>query len=275
MNAASKGKGIQRMPGATLTRRRVSPELLTPIQTESAVQAVVDQIIDHIRAGRIAKGALLPGERQLAVAMKVSRRTIRDAIEVLQDAGVVTVAPGPAGGTSIASIWIPDSLSNDAPFTSAGEVFQALEARRVIEPRVAQLAALRGTDEDFEIMRQTIELQMTHQHDKWKARQGNAIFHRQLWRASRNPELEAAMRSIYRRLSPAFIAALDQDESSESECVAIDLHRETLEAIMSGRTDLTEEVMDRHLAYLERRCEQAFGRARIPDIPGFLVASHG
>jgi GntR family transcriptional regulator, transcriptional repressor for pyruvate dehydrogenase complex len=204
--------------------------------------------------------------------MKVSRRTIREAIEVLQDAGVVAVAPGPAGGTSIASIWIPDSLSKGTPFTSADEVFQVLEARRVIEPRVAQLAALRGTDEDFAIMRQTIELQSRNQHDRWKARQGNAIFHRQLWRASRNPELESAMRSIYRRLSGAFIEALDQDESSDSAGVGIQLHIETLEAIMSGRTDLTEEVMDRHLAYLERRCERAFGRARIPDIPSFLVA---
>ncbi len=273
MSAAS--KGVPRVPGTTVARRRVSPEMLTPIQTESAVQAVVEQIIDHIRAGRIAQGALLPGERQLAVAMKVSRRTIREAIELLQDAGVVTVAPGPAGGTSIASIWIPDSLSKDAPFSSAGEVFQVLEARRVIEPRVAQLAALRGTDEDFAIMRQTIELQSKNQHDRWKARQGNAIFHRQLWRASRNPELESAMRSIYRRLSGAFIAALDQDESSDSEGVGVQLHRETLEAIMSGRPDLTEEVMDRHLAYLEHRCELAFGRARIPDIPGFLVTSHG
>ena len=80
------------------------------------------------------------------------------------------------------------------------------------------------------------------------------------------------MRSIYRRLSGAFIEALDQDESSDSSGVAIKLHVETLEAIMSGRPDLTEEVMDRHLAYLEHRCELAFGRARIPDIPGFLVA---
>jgi GntR family transcriptional regulator, transcriptional repressor for pyruvate dehydrogenase complex len=273
MSAAS--QGVPRVAGVTRARRRVSPELLTPIQTESAVQAVVEQIIDLIRAGRITQGTLLPGERQLAVAMKVSRRTIREAIEVLQDAGVVSVAPGPAGGTSVASIWIPDSLSNDAPFTSAGEVFQVLEARRVIEPRVAQLAALRGTDEDFAVMRQTIELQSTNQHDRWKARQGNAIFHRQLWRASRNPELESAMRSIYRRLSGAFMAALDQDESSDSAGVGIKLHLETLEAIMSGRPELVEEVMDRHLAYLERRCELALGRARIPDIPGFLAPSHG
>jgi GntR family transcriptional regulator, transcriptional repressor for pyruvate dehydrogenase complex len=267
------GKEVPRVPGATSARRRISAELLAPIETGTAVQAVVEQIIDHIRAGRMAEGELLPGERQLAVAMGVSRRTIRDAIEILQDAGVVSVAPGPAGGTSIASIWIPDSLSDDAPFTSADEVFQVLEARRVIEPRVAQLAALRGSDEDFAIMSQTIELQSAHQHDRLKARQGNAIFHRQLWRASRNPYLESAMRSIYRRLSGAFIAALDQDESTDSAGVGIALHQETLEAIMSGRPNLVEVVMDRHLAYLERRCEVAFGRARIPDIPGFLAAS--
>jgi hypothetical protein len=33
--------------------------------------------------------------------------------------------------------------------------------------------------------------------------------------------------------------------------------------------------MDRHLAYLERRCEAAYGRARVPHIPGFLVGPDG
>ena len=75
------------------------------------VDAVLEQVIDLIRAGRLPEGALLPGERQLALAMDASRRTIREAIDVLEQAGVVTVAPGRAGGTRIASIWIPHSLS--------------------------------------------------------------------------------------------------------------------------------------------------------------------
>jgi GntR family transcriptional regulator, transcriptional repressor for pyruvate dehydrogenase complex len=256
-----------------MPRARASTELFTPIRTESAVGAVVDQIIDHIQAGHLPDGSLLPGERQLAVAMQVSRRTIREAIETLEDAGVVSVAPGPAGGTRIASIWIPDSLTNHPAPASAGEVFQILEARRVIEPRVAQLAALRATDEDFGIMGETVQLQRENQHDRWRLNQGNAIFHRQMWRAARNPELESAMRSIYRRLSAAFFDALEQDEASHESSVGIDLHEETLEAIMSGRPELTDEVMDRHLAYLERRCEVAYGRARIPGIPGFLLSA--
>jgi DNA-binding FadR family transcriptional regulator len=250
--------------------RRAPLDLFRPIQTESAVSAVVEQIVDHIRAGHLAEGSVLPGERQLAVALAVSRRTVRDAIESLADAGVVTVAPGPSGGTSVASIWIPDSLSRSDPPTSPDEVFRVLEARRVIEPRVAQLAALRGTDEDFEIMRRTIERQREHSRDSWKVSQGNAIFHRQLWRAARNPELESAMRSIYRRLSPAFVEAITQDSTSEEPEEGIDLHRETLEAIRRGRADVIEEVMDRHMAYLECRCENAFGRGRVPEIPAFL-----
>jgi DNA-binding GntR family transcriptional regulator len=81
------------------------------------------------------------------------------------------------------------------------------------------------------------------------------------------------MRSIYRHLSGPFHAALEQDETSDSPSVGIDLHEETLHAIMRGQPDEVEEVMDRHLAYLERRCEVAYGRARIPGIPDFLLGS--
>ncbi len=50
----------------------------------------------------------------------------------------------------MASIWIPDALTSNSEPISTAQVFEILEARRVIEPRVAQLAALRGTDTDFE-----------------------------------------------------------------------------------------------------------------------------
>ena len=39
-----------------------------------------------------------------------------------------------------------------------------------------------------------------HQSNWWQITQGNVLFHRLLWRAARNLELESAMRSIYRKL---------------------------------------------------------------------------
>lgn len=252
-------------------RERLPADQFSAIETDSAVDAVIDQIVDQIRSGQLPEDSLLPGERRLAAAFGVSRRTVRSAIEGLQQAGVVEVSPGPAGGIRVASVWIPDSLGRERGATTPDEVFKVLEARRVIEPRVAQLAALRSTDEDIAVMRKTIELQYANRDDHRKVSEGNAIFHRQMWRAAANPELEASMRSIYRRLSGVFLRALAEDDSSDYPDAALVLHEETLQAIASGSAEATAEVMDRHLAYLERHCEAAFGRARIPDLPDFLV----
>jgi GntR family transcriptional repressor for pyruvate dehydrogenase complex len=258
-----------------ITSIRVSLDLFSPVQQGSVVDAVLEQVIDLIRAGRLPEGALLPGERQLALAMDASRRTIREAIDVLEQAGVVTVAPGRAGGTRIASIWIPDSISGAPADLATDELYQTLEARRVIEPRLVQLAALRGTDTDFHIMAETIELQRANQDDAWRMAEGNVIFHRQLWRAAHNPDLEAAMRAIYRRLSGAFLRTLSGEGRAEAARSSIGSHEETLEVVMRGRPDDVEEVMDRHLAWLERSCEAALGRARIPEMPRFLIGLEG
>lgn len=255
----------------TQPARKVSVEHFAPVQATTVVQEVMDQIIDGIQSGHLPQGALLPGERQLSAAMHVSRRTLREALNTLQDVGLVTVAPGPAGGTRIASIWAPSASWGDAGDTATvTQIFLALEARRLIEPRVAQLAALRGRDEDFCIMRETIDLQRANSQDQWRRIQGNAIFHRRLWRAAHNPQLESAMRSIYRCLSGAFLHALEQDVTSESPEIALDLHEATLSAVMRGSPDEIDQVMQGHLAYLERRCEIALGRARLPRTPDFL-----
>lgn len=255
--------------GTGVTRAQVS--LFQEARTERAVEAVVRQILDLIQAGRLPAQSLLPGERKLASAMGVSRRTIRDAIEILHDAGVLAVAPGGGGGAHVASIWIPESLSDGHQSLSADETFGALEARRLIEPRVAQLAALRGSTADFEAMRETIDLQRNHDGDWWRVTQGNVLYHRLIWRAAGNGELETAMRSIYRRLSGALHEVLRRDQDFRATEESIELHEETLEAIMRGDPDEIDDVMNRHLQYLEQRCEVMFGRPRLPTVPQFLI----
>lgn len=254
-----------------VSMQRAQIELFQAVKPDRAADAVVEQIVDLIQTGRLRDQEVLPGERRLAAAMGVSRHTVREALETLQDAGVLAVESGGSGGTRVESIWIPESLVDDHEPPGAEKVFEALEARRVVEPRVAQLAALRGTGTDFDAIRETIRLQRTNQANWWQITQGNILFHRLLWRASRNPELESAMRSIYRSLSGPLYAVLSHDEDSAATEESIQLHEETLEAVMRGDPDVVEDVMDRHLRYLEQRCESMYGRARIPGVPRFLI----
>ncbi len=60
---------------------------------------VADHVAARIRAGELAKGAMLPGERDMAAEYGVAVATIRRAIEELRQRGLVTTLP--AKGTYV------------------------------------------------------------------------------------------------------------------------------------------------------------------------------
>jgi len=81
---------------------------------------VPDQSADEVRralVGRIDAGDLRPGERlgserELAASLGVSRSTLRQALGVLEDEGVVRRVPGRGGGTFVSQSKIERDLSH-------------------------------------------------------------------------------------------------------------------------------------------------------------------
>jgi GntR family transcriptional regulator, transcriptional repressor for pyruvate dehydrogenase complex len=191
-----------------------------PVRTRKTFEDVTRQILEAIRSGELQAGDALPGERRLAALMEVSRPTVRAAIGVLADAGVVEVTPGRAGGISIASIWIPDELIPPAEALAADEAFALLEARRALEPQVAQLAAMRGTDAIFAAMEDTIELQQANATHHRRALQAEVMFHRLMWKASENRPLEQMLRQLFERLETVFDMAM-RTESDTANAVGL------------------------------------------------------
>jgi GntR family transcriptional regulator, transcriptional repressor for pyruvate dehydrogenase complex len=247
----------------------VRPKVLfRPAQTRRSFEDAIEQIAEAIQAGDLQVGDRLPSERSLASQMEISRPTLREAIRVLSEAGIVDVKPGPGGGMFILSDHVPlDVLSNDVAFRIS-EVAEVLEARRLIEPRVAQLAALRATEADFEAMERTIELQRVRPIADERFVQLDIRFHTAIARATQNETVVGLMRALLRRLELARQSAMrsagDLDE-------AVDIHVRTLAAIMSGDPEAVEVAMDEHLSFLETRWQEETGRARLRKIPAFLL----
>lgn len=71
------------------------------IARERVSERVAQEIMKLIAAGTLAPGERLPGERQLADMMNVSRVSVRAALQQLKAQGLVTAVQG--GGTRIAS----------------------------------------------------------------------------------------------------------------------------------------------------------------------------
>jgi GntR family transcriptional repressor for pyruvate dehydrogenase complex len=253
--------------------QRVSPALFQPVATRAVFEDVVGQILTLIQSGQLEEGDVLPGERVLAAAMQVSRPTVRLAVSALVKEGLLEVKPGPTGGIELKSRWIPPHLDREgAVDLGVEDLFQLLEARRTLEPRVAQLAAMRGSVAQFEAMREALALQAEHAGDRPKAIQAELMFHRQLWHAAGNAQLESMLSGLFRRMSTVLDMAMRTEADQQR---AIELNQTLLDAISRGGTNEIDAAMDEHMAYLERIVEETFGRSRIRPVPAFLVGRSG
>src|SRR3954467_12206721 len=72
--------------------------LLAPIEPAGAVEQVVRRIGEAVGAGLLAPGERLPGQVELAETLGVARMTLRQALAVLEDAGLLEIRRGRTGG---------------------------------------------------------------------------------------------------------------------------------------------------------------------------------
>lgn len=131
--------------------------LFSPVVTQKASGAIYDQIRNMIVVGDLKPGDKLPSERSLMDMMQRSRPTIREALRMLENAGLIQIVPG--GGAivrepSISSIQQPLESIMALQSISDEELF---EYRFYIEEMAASWAAQRRTEEDLAALRSCIE----------------------------------------------------------------------------------------------------------------------
>ncbi|HEX4306086.1 MAG TPA: FCD domain-containing protein [Solirubrobacterales bacterium] len=247
-----------------------------PVGPRRTFEGAVAQIADRIRLGELERGDRLPSERDLAAAMQISRPTLREAVRVLDKAGVLDVRKGARGGIYVVSEFVPLDLVRTQSDLRLQEVGGVLEARRLVEPRVAQLASTNARDEDFKPLRQIIDTQARmvengealEREDEFL--QLDTRFHLRLARASGNTTIVSIMRALLRQLE--IVRDLAMHEPPTAPWV-VDIHERTLAAIRAGDPELIERVMDEHLAAMEDAWERSGGRALVRSVPDFLLSS--
>src|SRR5919204_2797634 len=132
---------------------------IEPIHSTRIYEEIVRQIKSMIAEGRLKSGDQLPPERDLAEKFVVSRTSVREALRALESLGLVEIRPGE--GTfvrqvSIDSLVEPLALLMVSQREGIGELF---EARRLLEPSLAALAAARATPEEMQEMERILDEQ--------------------------------------------------------------------------------------------------------------------
>jgi DNA-binding FadR family transcriptional regulator len=249
-------------------------QVFVPVGPRRTFEGAVVQIAERIRHGDFFAGDRLPSERDLASAMRISRPTLREALKVLIEAGVLEVHAGSSGGIFVASDYVPLDLLRSRSDLRLNELAGVLEARRMIEPRVAELASLHATEDDYADLQRTIDAQrqLLDQGDvldhEDRFLQLDTQFHLRVARATGNTTISALMRDLLNRLEIARDLALHEPPTP---AWVIDVHERTLAAIRSGEHDRIELVMDEHLARMEGAWARSNDQTFVRPVPAFLL----
>lgn len=119
------------------------------LQRPRTISADVAARLERHIADDLAVGDKLPPERELCTMFGVSRATLREALRALEDRRLIERRPG--RGTVVRPAPDPQLRLSFTPFgdQEPDDFAQAAELRRMVEPQVAELAALRATDLDL------------------------------------------------------------------------------------------------------------------------------
>ncbi|MFC1491733.1 FadR/GntR family transcriptional regulator [Nitrospinota bacterium] len=210
-------------------------------------EEIVSQITSLILSGELKVGDRLPSERELGERFGVGRNSVREATRALESANLVETRQGE--GTFI--IASPDSL---VPVLSAkiskeeSGIHLLFEARRILEPQIAALAAKRASGEEL------AELDDILKHQQWKVEAGESgveedtQFHMGLARAAKNEfllKLVGSLLESLRELRERSVREMSNRIRSH------ETHLKIFEVVKSGEESKAATAMLSHLIEIE------------------------
>ena len=203
-------------------------------------QSVAEQIVTMIEDGIFPPNGRLPGERELAEQLNVSRVTVREAEIFLQAQGIIQVRTG-----SGAYVMDPSEHNGRLPNVSA---FELTEARTLFESEAAALASRDISDETLSLLEQYLE---ELGRSDGKAELADREFHRTIASASGNAAVRYVVEMLWRiRMESKEVRqvydAVCHDDAEEREAE----HRAILDALRARDPAAARNAMREHFRRL-------------------------
>jgi GntR family transcriptional repressor for pyruvate dehydrogenase complex len=214
--------------------------MFTSVRAPRVYEHIVEQVERAIFAGRLRSGDRLPPERELVHQFRASRVAVREALRTLEHRGLVEVRHGSSGGHFVRHVDAGLLRRDFSTLFRLARISltQLTEARLMVEPEIARLAAERATGTDLELLRAAVD-----------GRAGKDGFHRLIAAAARNP-VHAVLVDALNDVGPRPCVGED-DETTVA-------HKTIFAAVAARQSEQARMAMATHVVDVQRR----LGRAR-------------
>lgn len=228
--------------------------MFTAVKPNRIFQDVVDQIQDVILRGEIAPGEKLPPERELKEMFSISRGTLREALRVLEQKGLIEIQLGAGGGAMVQAVT-PEVMADGLSLLVRGlkiPLADLQEFRSDIEGSIARLAAQRATPQNISDLRRILAEAQTTLEESAGLEAYVAVdakLHMTLARISGNVVYEYIQTAIHQNINRYYAEYLEHEESVLRE------HYEDLKTIVAaveaGDEEQARTAMRLHLSRLK------------------------
>jgi len=170
------------------TRKRADLKMSDKRLYHSVAKQIKQMVVD----GAYPAGSRLPGERDLAEQLDVSRVTIREAQIALEAAGILDIRVG-------SGVYVLRKSSDDKDALPDVSAFELTEARSAIESEAAALAATTITDEELDLLDEIVA-RMAPDNDPSSPIESDADceFHIAIARATKNNAMLETVERLWR-----------------------------------------------------------------------------
>lgn len=213
---------------------------------------IAARITKDITDGALVPGEKLPAERELAQRFKTSRLSVREAYRSLEELGLITIKRGAGGGAFIAQFDHQPVARSLALMLRLGRTshHELTEARALLEPPIARLAARRASADDIARLEELVRQQEAALKSREGPRRLALEFHRLVARCARNLPLQIVMDS----LADLTVGAIQNLYlSTDVHRHVVQFHRKIVKAIRQHDEEAAYELMRRHVVEVQQR----------------------
>lgn len=242
------------MARRVMTRPPISRKPAAPRARLS--QAIAHRIKKAVSEGKLTPGERLPAERELADRLKTSRVSVREAYRSLEEAGLIFIKRGAEGGAFIADFDHAPVSRSLAFMLRLGRVShqELTEARLLLEPPVARLAARRAERDDIAQLEDLLRKQRAAVEGDGDARRYDFQFHRLVAQCAKNLPLGILMNSMA-DLTLEAVHKIDITRDVDEHNV--NYHARIFNAIRRRDEDAAHRLMLRHVREVQGRLRRA------------------
>jgi DNA-binding FadR family transcriptional regulator len=229
---------------AAFVESLVHRTVFTPIRQGSAVAEAVARLGQAIAIGLLRPGDQLPRETKLAQSLGISVVTLREALAILREAGLVETRRGRSGGTFVSGSLPRTAAFPSSPLPPEAELRDFSDFRAVVEGGAAALAAGRATEEQVAYLSELVA-QMDDQTDFRAWGETDALFHLILADASASQQIVTAVAELRSRVYQ--VSALWDKNPVSTFKLSNREHRAIVRAVKARRPERARKAMVEHV----------------------------